>query len=60
MRELLDRGLVGFDLDAEDVRPLAAIDGENAVRRNVVDRFAEVEVVAELAVLLLIVDDLAC
>ena len=57
-RQLLDRGFVGFDLDAEHLGPLAAIDRQHAMRRNVVERLAEVEVVVELVILLLVVVDL--
>ena len=54
----LDRGFVGLDLHAEHLGPLAAVDRQHAMGRNMVDGFAEVEVVAEDAILLFVVFDL--
>ena len=56
--QLLDRRLVGLDLHAQHLRPLAAIDRQHAMRRNAMQRLAEIEVVVKLLILLLVVFDL--
>ena len=39
--------MIAFDLYAQDFRPFRAIDGQHAVRRNLLDVFGVVEVIAE-------------
>ena len=58
MPSFFDRRRVGLDLHAQHFGPLAAVDREHAMGRNPAQRFAEIEVVVKLLILLRVVLEL--